>query len=223
MAEVALEPLSANAAAATEQRLSVATDLDELIARDNQLGARLAKYQAEDRACADRIAARNLSSATIGDLEARLTTERERGEEARARLAQLNEAATNASADVQREQAVLDLAQRDLAAAEAVRTTAEQAARQMQQRWNRAGLNGIPSQAEYDRGLSAIDAALAGLRSLAERQLVLARENEDALLQSEIDEIVASMRESGGDDGVQAPGAAAVNELVQLIHAATLG
>lgn len=102
----------------------------------------------------------------------------------RTRRAQLNVAATNASADVQREQATLDLAQRELAAAEAVRTTAEQAARQMQQRWNRAGLNGIPSQAEYDRGLVAIDAMLAGLRSLAERQLVLARQNEDALLQA---------------------------------------
>lgn len=219
VAEVALEPLAANAAAATEQLLSVATDLDELIARDNQFGARLARYQADDRACADRIAARNLSSATIGDLEARLTTERERGEEARTRLAQLNEAATNAFTAVQREQAVLDLAQRDLAAAEAIRINAEQATQQMQQRWNEAGLNGIPSQAEYDRGLSAIDAMLTDLWSLSERQLVLARENEDALLQSEIDEIVVSMRKSGGDDGVQAP-AAYLAELKTKLKAA---
>ncbi|WP_349963020.1 AAA family ATPase [Rhizobium sp. ZPR3] len=206
-AEAALELLSANAAAATEQRSSVAADLDELIARDNQLGARVEQYQAEDRACADRIAARNLSNATIGDIEARLTAERERGEDARARLAQLSEAATSASADVQREQAALDLAQRDLAAAEAARTTSEQAAQQMQQRWARAGLNDIPSQAEYDRGLSAIEAVLASLRSLAERQLVLGRENEDALLQSEMDEIAASMRATGGDDGARDPAA----------------
>tara|TARA_B100000614_G_scaffold244189_1_gene248082 strand:- start:169 stop:1092 length:924 start_codon:yes stop_codon:yes gene_type:complete len=77
----------------------------------------------------------------------------------------------------------------------------------MQQRWTRAGLNDIPSQAEYDRGLSAIEAALAGLRSLAERQRVLARNNENALLQSEIDEIVASMRAAGDDDGVRDPAA----------------
>lgn len=204
-AEAALDPLSANAAAATEQRSSVAADLDELIARDSQLGARLEQYQAEDRACADRIAARNLSNATIGSIEARLTAERERGEDARARLAQLSEAATSASADVQREQAALDLAQRDLDAAEAARTTSEQASQQMQQRWTSAGLNGVPSQAEYDRGLSAIEAVLASLRSVAERQLVLGRENEDALLQSEIDEIAASMRATGGDDGVRDP------------------
>lgn len=221
-AEAALEPLSANAAAATEQRSSVAADLDELVTRDNQLGARLAQYQAEDRACVDRIAARNLSNATIGEIEARLTAERGRGESARGRLAELNEAAASAAADVQREQAALGLAQRDLAAAEAARATSEQAARQMQQRWTRAGLNHIPSQAEYDRGISAIEAALAGLRSLAERQRVLARDNEDALLQNEIDEIVASMRAAGGDDGVRDPAAylAALKVKIEAARAA---
>ena len=218
-AEAALEPLSANAAAATEQRSRVAADLDELIARDNQLGARLVQYQAEDKACADRIAARNLTNTTIGDLEARLMAERERGEIARARLAQLSEAATSASSDVQREQAALDLAQRDLNAAEVARTNSELAARQMQQRWTRAGLSDIPSQAEYGRGLSAIDAVLAGLRSLADRQLLLARDNEDALLQSEIDEIVASMRTAGSDGDVRDP-AAYLNSLKVRLEAA---
>lgn len=221
-AEVALEPLSANAAAATEQRSSVAADLEDLIARDSQSGTRLAQYQAEDKACADRIAARNLSNATIGEIEARLTAERERGEEARGRLAQLTEAASTATANVQREQAALDLAQRELAAAEVTRGTSEQAARQMQQRWTRAGLTNIPSQADYDRGLSAIDAVLTGLRSLAERQLVLARDNEDALLQGEIDEILASMRVTGGDDVVKDPTAylAALKTKVEAARAA---
>ena len=219
--EAALETLSANAAAAAEQRTSVAADLDELIARDNQLGARLAQYRADDKACADRIAARNLSNATIGEIEVRLTAERERGEDARARLAQLSETATSASADVQREQAALDLAQRDLDAAEAARTASEQAARQMQQRWTRAGLSGIPSQAENDRGLFAIDEVLARLRSLAERQLGLARDNEAALLQSEIDEIVASMRAAGGDHGQDpAPYLAALKVQLEAARAA---
>ena len=43
--------------------------------------------------------------------------------------------------------------------------------------------------------------------SLAEQQLVLARDNEDTLLQTEIDEILSSMRLSGGDDGVGDPAA----------------
>lgn len=221
-AEVALEPLSAKAAAATEQRSSVATDLEDLIARDRQSGTRLAQYQAEDKACADRIAARNLSNATIGEIEARLTAERERGEDARGRLGQLIEAASTATANVQREQAALDLAQRELAAAEVTRGTSEQAARQMQQRWTRAGLNDIPSQADYDRGLSAIDAMLTGLRSLAERQHVLARQNEDALLQGEIDEILTSMRATGGDEGFEDPTAylAALNTKVEAARAA---
>jgi len=206
-AEGALEALAASAAAATEQRSTVAADLDELIARESQLGARLAQFQAEDKACADRIAARNLSNATIGEIEGRLTAERERGEDARGRLAQLTEAASNAAAHVQREQTALDIAQRDLAAAEVARGTSEQAARRMQQRWTRAGLADIPSQAEFDRGLAGIEAVLTGLRLLAESQLVLARDNEDALLQGEIDEIVASMRKTGGDDAVGDPAA----------------
>lgn len=215
-ADAVLELLSADAAAATERRSSVAAHLDEMIVRDNQLGVRLAQYQAEDKACADRIAARNLSNTTIGGIEARLTAERERGEDARARLAQLSEAATSASANVQREQVAFDLAQRDLAAAESARTTSEQAARQMQQRWTRAGLNDIPSQAEYDRGISAIDAVMTGLRSLAERQLELARDHENALLQSEVDEIDALMRVAGGDDGVRDPAAYLVALKVRL-------
>lgn len=221
-AEVALESLSANAAAATEQRSSVAADLEDLIARDGQSRTRLAQYMAEDKACADRIAARNLSNATIGEIEARLTAERERGEVARDRLEQLTGAASTATADVQREQAALDFAQRELAAAEVTRETSEQAARQMQQRWTRAGLNDIPSQADYYRGLSAMDALLTGLQSLAERQLALARDNEDTLLQSEIDEILASMRTTGGDDGVKDPTAylAALQTKVEAARAA---
>jgi DNA repair exonuclease SbcCD ATPase subunit len=205
--EKALEPLMAAAAAATEQRSSVANELDELIARESQVGVRLAQLKAEDAACVDRIAARNLSGASIGQLDANLTAERERGEAARGRLASLVEAASAASAEARREQAALDAAQRDLAAAEVLRANAEQAAQQMQQRWTRLGLSGSPSKAEYDRGLSAIEEVLGGLRSLTERQLALARANEDALLQSEIDEIVASMRAASNDDGVKNPSA----------------
>lgn len=204
-AEAALEPLAATAAAASEQRSLAAADLEDLIARDSQLGTRLSQFQAEDAACADRIAARNVSNATIAGLEARLTSERRQAESARARLATLIEAASAAVAAVQREQTALDAAQRDLAAAEVMRAGAEQSARQMQQRWTRSGLSDIPSQAEYERGLLVIDAVLAGLRSLAERQLVLARDNENALLQSEINEIIASMRATGGEDGVNDP------------------
>ncbi|MER8669694.1 AAA family ATPase [Mesorhizobium sp. M1156] len=221
-AEVALEPLAASAAAASEQRSSKAVDLDELIARDSQFGARLTQFEGEDKACADRIAARNLSNVTIGELGIRLTTERERGETAKAQLATLSEAANAAVAEVQRERAALDAAQRELAAAELVRGTAEQAARQMQQRWTRAGLNNSPGQAEYDRGIAAIEAVLAGLRSLAERRLVLARDNEDALLQNEIDEIVASMQTAGGDKGVREPAAylGALNSKLETARAA---
>lgn len=206
-AEAVLESHAASAAAATEQRTSAASDLDDLIGRESQLGTRLSQFQAEDIACADRIAARNLSNATISDIETRLTNERGQGEAARARLGHLVDAAATAMAAVQRDQAVLGAAQRDLAAAELTRAEAEQSAHQLQRRWSEAGLPDSPSQGGYQRGLAAVDAALAELRSLAERQAALARDNEDALLQGEIDEIMASMRAAGGDNGVGDPAA----------------
>lgn len=220
-AEAALEPQAASAAAATEQRTSAASDLDDLIGRESQLGTRLSQFQAEDIACADRIAARNLSSATISDIETRLTNERGQGEAARARLGHLIDAAAAAVAAVQRDQAVLDAAQRDLAAAELTRADAEQSAHQLQRRWREAGLADSPSQGGYQRGLAALDAVLTGLRSLAERQFALARDNEDAMLQGEIDEIAASMREACSEDGVDDPVAHLATLEASLVAART--
>lgn len=204
-AQVTLQPLTINAAVATEQRSSALAELDELIARESQLQARLAQFKAEDKACADRIAARNLSNVTIADIEARLTSEREHSEAALAQLKQLTEATNSAIANVDRARAAVNAAQRDLAAGEVNRANAELAAKQMQERWTRAGLNGIPSQTEYERGIVAVEALRVGLHSLAERQLALARDNEDALLQSEVDEITAAMRGTGGEDGGHDP------------------
>lgn len=206
-AEVTLDPLTASAAAASEQRSSAANNLDELIVRESQLGARLAQFQSEDSACADRISARNLSNATLADIEARLTSARGQAEAARARFSELVEAASAAVAASQRDQAAVDTASAALTAGEATRATAEQSARQMQLRWTQAGLPNSPSQAGYDQGMAAVDATLVSLRSLAEQQLILARDNEDALLQTEIDEITAALRLAGGDQGAGDPAA----------------
>lgn len=201
VANAALEPLVPSAAAASEQRSAASVDLDELITRESQLGARLSKFRAEDVACADRISARSLANVSLVDLDSRLTAQREQGEVARGQLAELTNRASAATATVQREQAALDTARRDLAAAELRRVDAEQSMRQIQLRWTQSGLTDEPSSSEYENRLAAIDTALVGLRSLAERQLVLARDNEDALLQSEIDEVIASMRVAGGNEG----------------------
>lgn len=206
-AEATLDPLTASAAAASEQRSSAANNLDELIVRESQLGARLAQFQSEDSACADRISARNLSNVTMADIEARLTSARGQAEAARARFSELVEAASAAVAASQRDQAAVDTASAALTAGEATRATAEQSARQMHLRWTRAGLPNSPSQAGYDQGMAAVDATLVSLRSLAEQQLILARDNENTLLQTEIDEITAALRLAGGDQGAGDPAA----------------
>ncbi|UUL83971.1 AAA family ATPase [Sphingomonas qomolangmaensis] len=218
-AEAALDLMAANAAAASEQRSAAANRLDELIVRESQLGARVAQFESEDAACADRISARNLSNATLADIEARLTSVRGEAEAARARLSELVEAASATVAASQREQAAVDTGKAALAATEATRATAEQGARQIQLRWTQAGLPGIPSQAGYDEGVAAVDATLVGLRSLAERQLILARDNEDALLQTEIDEIVSALRLAGGEESAGDPTAHLANLKSKLASA----
>lgn len=203
--EATLPPLAAYAAAATEQRSSVGNDLDDFIGRESQLGTRIAQFQAESAACADRIAARNLSNVSVAEVDSRLSSERRQREAARGRLLQLTDAMNAATAVAQNEQAALDVAQRELAAAELTRTDAERATRQMQLRWTQAGLPESPSQAGHDHALSLLDVKIVGLGSLAERQLVLARDNENSLLQTDMDEIAASMRLAGGDAGIDNP------------------
>jgi hypothetical protein len=204
-AEAGLEPLAAGAAAALDQRSSVGADLEDLISRESQLATRLAQLRAEDVACTERIAARNLSDVLLVDLRRQLTGQRQQLEAAREQLGRLSEVATVAIANTQGEQTAFDAATRALAIAEATRASAEQSARQMQRRWAEAGLADAPSPAAYERGLAAIDATIGTLTSISERQMALARENEDTLLQREINEIVASMHVAGGSEGAGDP------------------
>lgn len=204
-AEAGLEPLAAGAAAALDQRSSVGADLEDLISRESQLAIRLAQLRAEDVACAERIAARNLSDVLLVDLRRQLTGQRQQLEAAREHLGRLSEVATVAIANTQGEQTAFDMATRALAIAEATRASAEQSARQMQRRWAQAGLADAPSPAAYERGLAAIHATIGTLTSISERQMALARENEDTLLQREINEIVASMHVAGGSEGAGDP------------------
>lgn len=204
-AQSSLDPLTAGAAAAVEQRSAATSDLAELTVRHSEMDARVTQRQAEDKACADRIAARNLSTMPMEEIEAQLTHERARGEAANKQLAKLTEAANAAVADAAREKAALDAAEREVIAAESTRKSAEQAAQQLQERWTRAGLDNGPTEGEYDRGRTAIETAITRLQSLSEQQLALARVNEDALLKNEIDEIHASMRAMAGDEGVRDP------------------
>jgi DNA repair exonuclease SbcCD ATPase subunit len=202
-AEAALAPLAADAAAATEQRSAMSALLDELISRESILGTRLSELKAEDAACADRIAARNLSAATLTELDDNLSTQREQLETARVQLTKLSDAADIANAAAQSEQSALDAVQRDLALAEAKRESAEQSSQQIAARWTNAGLADTPSQARYEGAHAGIESAISTLRSLADRRQVLAQQNENALIQGEVDEVLAAMRTVGGDAGVE--------------------
>lgn len=206
-AKSALEPMAAKAAASTELRTSTNVSLDKLLGQEGELGRLMSQLRSEDVACADRIAARQLSYSTINEIDTKLSNERGHGETARARLLELNGNAKAAAIALQRDQLTLDAAQRDLAASELIRSNAENLARQLQQRWSDSGLSNRPSQDGHEQSIAAIDRVLTKLQSFSERQLALAKDNEDVLLQGEIVEISEAMRLAGGDDSVSDPAA----------------
>lgn len=206
-AESALESLVAAAAAAIEQRATVSADLEELIARESQVSTRLDTFLAEDKACTDRITARGLSDSAIDSVEIRLSGQRGLLEVARNRLAGLTEAAAAAAATVEGARAALTAVERELATAESARVAAEATAQEMSSRWTQAGLEDAPSQAGLDRTKSRVAETLNALRALGERQRALARDNEDALLQDEVNQVLANMRHAGGESALADPGA----------------
>ncbi len=206
-AELALEPLAADAAAAAEQRMTISAEREELILRESQLTARLDTFTAEDKACAERIAARGLADASLEALDKRLSDQRAQLEAARAQSGRLHDAATAAAASHAAIRGVLDEAEREHLAAEAARASAEATVREMTARWTRAGLEGTPNQPGLDRRKVQASDALIALRSLGERVETLGRDNEDALLQGEVVEVLAAMRQAGGEAATADPAA----------------
>lgn len=204
-AEAALEPLVATAAAATEQRATLSADLEDLIARETQVSARLDNFMAEDQACVDRLTARGLTDSTFESVEGRLSGQRGQLEAARARLAGLVEAAAALTVTVEGARTGLTTVERELSVAESARAAAEATTQEMSSRWIRAGIDGSPSQATLDRTKAVVADALNALRSLAEQQQALAKDNEDALLQGEVNQVLAAMRQAGGDAGIADP------------------
>jgi hypothetical protein len=103
--------------------------------------------------------------------------------------------------------AMLNDAEHELAAAEFARSAANETAQEMALRWNRAQLDGSPSQASLDRAKSSIVNSRNALQALGERQRVLAKDNEDALLQSEVTQVLAAMRQAASERGTADPSA----------------
>ncbi|MGY3464941.1 DNA repair exonuclease SbcCD ATPase subunit [Bradyrhizobium sp. LM6.11] len=202
-----LEPLAALAAQYAQQRETLATELEDLIMRENQAQGRLDVFRAEDKACVDRIAARGWAESSLERVNQRLTDRREELEIARAQLARLTDAAAATKTALAGLRAELSRAERELAVANSSRNAAEATAREMVTRWTRAGLDGQPSQAVLDKATATLADLVGEFRVLTERQVVLARDNESTLLHAEIVQVEEAMRQAGGESGVADPAA----------------
>ncbi|OOG70025.1 hypothetical protein B0E45_14585 [Sinorhizobium sp. A49] len=206
-AAAALELLAAPAAAAAEQRAAITAQLEELVGRQAQASSHLNALRSEDQGCAERIAARGMAGTSIESLSTRLSTQRTLLETARNQQAQFVDLAAAAKSQLADGRDALVATERSLAEAEGVRANAEAAANELAQRWTRSGIDGTPSQAVLDRSLSFVREIATTVRKLSDRLQVLARDNQDALLQEEIDEVVEAMRAAGGEAGLTDPAA----------------
>lgn len=203
----ALEPLAALAAQYANQRETLTTESEDLIVRQNQVQARLDAFRAEDKACIDRVAARGWAESSLERVNQRLTNRRKELESARAQLVRLTDIAAAAKTALGALRAELFSQEQELAAADSARAAAEATSNEMSARWARAGLDGQPSQAGLDKAKGTLSDQLNAFRTLTERQLVLARDNEDTLLQAEVVQVLKTMRQAGGEGGVADPAA----------------
>jgi chromosome segregation ATPase len=200
-ADAAFQTVLASAAGATARHATLQAEADKMERRVSEASARTTALEAEDRSCAERLAARNQSGATIDEISARLRDQQEKVAKARESHRSLVAAAEQAKTALAGHRAHLSVAERELAQATGARAAAERSAAAIQSQWSAAGLELAPSLAGLEQGRSSILEGLGRLDELASRQTELRRDNEASLLQQEIDEIRAAMIDAGGEAG----------------------
>lgn len=204
-AEAELDGFSATAAAATEQRASIRVQLEELISSGASASSRLNALLSQNQDCAERITARGMAGTQIDTLNARLSVQRESLESARNQVVLLVDKASSAKSIVDGLRDGLVAAERSLSDAESARTSAEVSVKSLALRWSESGLAETPSQAILDEGLGAVRRDASAMRLINDQLQRLARDNQDALMQEEIKEIVEAMRTAGGAAGHSEP------------------
>lgn len=204
-AEAALDAFSATAAVATEQRGSIRLQLEELIASGASASSRLNSLVSQNQDCADRITARGMAGTQIDILNARLSAQREYLEAARSQIVLLAEKASSATLIVEGLRGGLVAAERAFSDAEGVRSSADVSVASLALRWSESGLAQSPSQTVLDEALGEVRRDASTMRLINDQLQRLARDNQDALMQEEIKEIVEAMRTSGGAIGHAEP------------------
>lgn len=204
-AELGEESLASHAAAAGKQIAAIDAELDDLTGRETAARTQLNELRAADQSSAERTIARGMAGVSLESLGTRIAEQRTSLEAARTQLAQLADKANTAKTQLDGCRVTLAAAERASAEIESERSNSEAAARQIAQRWNRGGLDGLPNQATLDASLAEVRERATAVRLFSDRQHELARENQDLLRQQEIDEVIEAMRAAGGDEALSDP------------------
>jgi DNA repair exonuclease SbcCD ATPase subunit len=200
-ADAAFQSVLTSAAGASVRHATLQAEADEIERRLSETSARTSALEAEERSCAERLAARGQSGATIEEISARLRDQQEQLTKARDSHRSLVATAEQSKVALAGHRAHLSVAERELAQATDARAAAERSAAAIASQWSAAGLEFPPSLAGLEAARSSVLDALGRLDELGLRQTELGRDNEASLLQREIDEIKAAMIDAGGEVG----------------------
>ncbi|MER9410643.1 hypothetical protein [Mesorhizobium sp. M0589] len=205
LAQASLAERQPAALAAEERRSASTTEIEQLTARLDAATSRLNGFLADDRDCAERIAARGVPTPTIDEIGTLLATRRNELESARRRLAELEGASAAAVAAAKPLLEQLGTHEADLAAMELAQKNAVLAAEELVKQWTTLGLTGIPDRATLEAAQSASGSASTELTLLGERLRELSNINQDLLLEEELALVTEQMRAAGGDDALKDP------------------
>lgn len=199
------EELATSAASASERRRALLDEIGSQVAQQAQLTASLSLLCAEERACSERIGARGMTSLSIDAINARMVEQRNALEAARAHTLPLIEELSNSRSALSSAYQLLSVAERDVADAQSARSSAQEHLAHLELRWTHAVLDGKPNRDSLNSALSAVQAEAVQLRNKASHIDDLAKSNQDLQLTEEIEELIATMKNSGGEDSIGQP------------------
>jgi DNA repair exonuclease SbcCD ATPase subunit len=194
------EVLAGPAAAAGERRRALIEDIDSQVAQQTQLNVNLSQLRSEENACSERMRARGMASWTIKAVQTRLVEQRSILEVARARMHKIDEDISSSRSELDSGNQTLSAAERALADSEMTRLNAQEQLTQLELRWSRGSLDGVPSRVVLDKALSAARANASSLRNKQVALDELATNNQELLAKVELDEVIASMKSVAGEE-----------------------
>lgn len=184
------------------RQLTVSTELDAMVERQDYFVERMSVLEGELRNCLERLVAREMAGAELASLTTRLRGEQAKLEAALKAHRVFDAAAEKSTANLIFHRAGLTTSEQVLDQVSSARKAAEQSAIDIRDQWIAAGLEQSPNEAGLEAARASILSTQGHLEQIASRLSILARENEATLLQQEIEVVRTAMSAAAGGDAV---------------------